>query len=379
MIRYSPSSIRPSSQCRLAVEHDERAEDGGQRHPDQQRRGEHERHRHGRDEQARQHQHGRQGEGDLEAGVLDQADREVGPACASPAGSPTTFSTALPASATTTSPTNASDRPSVAIAGWRAWTNQSAMTAAPIARAREHAQREPQRPGVLASASPIADAPWPPRSEYGIEAAKTTSSMIDTNTEISTAWPLSGPPGAVETVGIASAADREHEDDRDRPHRRARRTPGVPFLRPPAKNASPRTSRLLPRIEPISAVWVRTTRPSWRANNEMNSSGRLPSADCRTPVAPGPKWRAQVVGALADEAREPGEGRPPRRRRSAHVGRPGDLEDRGDHDARHRDAEHHEAGHARSGRRSRPAAGRTSSAIGPLSRARRRAVNCLAR
>ena len=29
--------------------------------------------------------------------------------------------------------------------------------------------------------------------------------MIETNTEISTAWPLSGPPGAVEIVGIASA------------------------------------------------------------------------------------------------------------------------------------------------------------------------------
>ena len=40
----------------------------------------------------------------------------------------------------------------------------------------------------------------------------------------------------------------------------------------------------------MRAVWVRTTRPSRSANSEMNSSGRLPSADWRMPVVAGPKW-----------------------------------------------------------------------------------------
>ena len=62
----------------------------------------------------------------------------------------------------------------------------------------------------------------------------------------------------------------------------------VPCRNPPTRNASPRTSRVLARIEPISADWTTTTSPAWSAKIEMNSSGRLPSADWRTPVAPGP-------------------------------------------------------------------------------------------
>ena len=61
---------------------------------------------------------------------------------------PTTFSTALPAIATMTSPTNSSDRPSVAIAGRSASTNQSETRAAPSARGEQDAEREPQRPDI---------------------------------------------------------------------------------------------------------------------------------------------------------------------------------------------------------------------------------------
>ncbi len=139
---------------------------------------------------------------------------------------------------------------------------------------------------------PIAEAPWPPLSEYGIEAANTTSSTIDTNTEISTGCPLSGPPGAVDTVGIARAAVASTRLIAIVRTGAASNT-WRPCLRPPARNASPRTSRLLPRIDPMSAVWVRTTRPSRRANSEMNSSGRLPSADCSTPGRPGPEVAAR--------------------------------------------------------------------------------------
>ena len=45
------------------------------------------------------------------------------------------------------------------------------------------------------------------------------------------------------------------------------------------------------RIDPMSADWTTTTSPAWRLKSEMNSSGRLPSADCRIPVTAGP-WRA---------------------------------------------------------------------------------------
>ena len=136
---------------------------------------------------------------------------------------------------------------------------------------------------------PIAEAPLPPASEYGIEAAKITSRITETNTEISTAWPRSGPLGAVETVGIAIAATASTSTTAMVRTGAASNT-WRPLRRPPAKNARPSTSRLLPRIEPISDVCVRTTRPSCRAKIEMNSSGRLPSADWRTPVVPGPKW-----------------------------------------------------------------------------------------
>ena len=38
----------------------------------------------------------------------------------------------------------------------------------------------------------------------------------------------------------------------------------------------------------MSADWTTTTRPAWRLKSPMNSSGRLPSADCRIPVTAGP-------------------------------------------------------------------------------------------
>ena len=70
----------------------------------------------------------------------------------------------------------------------------------------------------------------------------------------------------------------------------------VPCRSPPTRSASPRTSRVLARIEPISAVWTTTTSPAWSAKIEMNSSGRLPSADWRIPVAPGPnRWPSWSV------------------------------------------------------------------------------------
>ena len=66
----------------------------------------------------------------------------------------------------------------------------------------------------------------------------------------------------------------------------------VPLRSPPATNARPRTSSRLARIEPTIAACTTVTRPWRSAKMPMNSSGRLPRALCRTPVAPAPSRSA---------------------------------------------------------------------------------------
>jgi hypothetical protein len=61
-----------------------------------------------------------------------------------------------------------------------------------------------------------------------------------------------------------------------------------PCFSPPTMNERPMTRSRLPRMEPIRAARTTSTSPAFRANSEMNSSGRLPRPDCNTPVAPGP-------------------------------------------------------------------------------------------
>ena len=149
------------------------------------------------------------------------------------------------------------------------------------------------------------------------------------NTLSSWAWPASGAPGAVARVGIASAATASTS-------RTAIVRTGAapkrwtPWRMPPAKNARPRTSRLLARIDPTSAVWTTTTSPAWSAKNEMNSSGRLPRADWRTPVLPGPSrypsWSvpapmtpASPASAIADTTKTAASGAPPKRRTAVAI------------------------------------------------------------
>ena len=73
----------------------------------------------------------------------------------------------------------------------------AAAARTPIASRSGHASssaaRSPMRPGR-------------PPASTGSRPRRSPAGSTDTNTEISTAWPLSGPPGAVETVGMASAA-----------------------------------------------------------------------------------------------------------------------------------------------------------------------------
>src|SRR5215217_2393610 len=62
-----------------------------------------------------------------------------------------------------------------------------------------------------------------------------------------------------------------------------------PELCAPATMARPRTSSALASREPTIEVFATTTSPADKAKSTMNSSGRLPSVDWRTPVIAGPK------------------------------------------------------------------------------------------
>ena len=100
-------------------------------------------------------------------------------------------------------------------------------------------------------------------------------------------WALAGVCSACARVGTASAATaRRVSVEITRGASASKRC--VPCFSPPIRKASPRTSRLLARIDPTSAACTTVTRPARSAKIETKSSGRLPSPDWRTPVAPGP-------------------------------------------------------------------------------------------
>ncbi len=56
--------------------------------------------------------------------------------------------------------------------------------------------------------------------------------------------------------------------------------------------AAPITSRMLPRIEPISDALTTSCSPSLRAKKAMISSGALPNVTFRKPPMPGPERAA---------------------------------------------------------------------------------------
>ena len=110
------------------------------------------------------------------------------------AWTPTTFSTAFPAIATTTSPANASDIPRVAIAGRSAATNQSETKAdktAAVARTTSASHCGQRCPGpsasTRASAVVAGTGGASRRIEKTREPAKTTRRTIDTTTDSSAA------------------------------------------------------------------------------------------------------------------------------------------------------------------------------------------------
>ena len=104
-------------------------------------------------------------------------------------------------------------------------------------------------------------------------------------------WPLPRPPASAASTSSSSG-----------------RLPNLcdPWRRPPARKASPSTSSVLARIEPMSAERTTSTRPACRAKTPMKNSGRLPRADCRTPVAPA-RADGPADPCLADHRRQTGQ------------------------------------------------------------------------
>ena len=120
---------------------------------------------------------------------------------------PTTFSTAFPAIATTTSPANASDMPS---AGHRRLQRLDEPVGDERRADPGHRQHAPAPAAAARACSTGLLRPgWPPArlaSEKGMLAANTMSSTTATIRLRSRGVPTSGAPGAVASVGIASAA-----------------------------------------------------------------------------------------------------------------------------------------------------------------------------
>ncbi len=68
--------------------------------------------------------------------------------------------------------------------------------------------------------------------------------------------------------------------------------------RPPTNAAAPRTSSVLPRIEPSSDALTTSCRPAPSANRAMISSGALPNVTFSRPPMPGPARAASSSVAL---------------------------------------------------------------------------------
>ena len=143
---YSATSVSPSSQVdspsktMITV----RMTDDSQ-HRDEQRR-EHQGQRSRRRPGCCEHEHRREHQGDLQRALQDHRQRVRPPRCGAASWMPTTFSTALPAIATITSPAKASLMPDGPWPAVSARRTSPRRTRPPHAGARQHADRERDRP-----------------------------------------------------------------------------------------------------------------------------------------------------------------------------------------------------------------------------------------
>src|SRR5665811_2034234 len=195
---------------------------------------------------------------------------------------------ALPAMATMTKPAKASEICRVAIAGSSAWTNQSETNAAKTAaRANSPTARATGQRG--GSTCMLSSACWfePRRSDAGRVRTNKSSKIADTMSDnvfscfeagVCRKWARDGRTRAATDRTISTMMLRARSES----------SFWVPCLSPPTTKHNPRTNNKLARIDPMRAALTTSTKPARSANNAMNSSGKLPRADCSTPVAPGP-------------------------------------------------------------------------------------------
>ena len=120
-----------------------------------------------------------------------------------------------------------------------------------------------------------------------------------------------------------------------------KRMTAVRGARAPTTITAPSTSSALANSEPMIDVWATTTSPARSAKSTTNSSGRLPSVDCSTPVTPGPnrsptcsvaKLTTCARPASAERREREGEQRRERPRSARCRRAPSSAEDDGDGD-----------------------------------------------
>ena len=201
---------------------------------------------------------------------------------------PTTFSTAFPARATITRPVNACEICNIEIAGVKADTNQSETNAEPTPAITRITIANQIGQGLTKFVSSSGSFSGPPWREKGMLAINTIRRITAQAILNPSSCPAAGVCSPAVSVGIIIAATASKV--------RLAIIRGacagkcwVPCRRPPAKNASPSTNRLFPRIEPTIAACTTSINPARKAKIPTKSSGKLPSADCNTPVAPEPR------------------------------------------------------------------------------------------
>ena len=220
---------------------------------------------------------------------------------------PTTFSTALPAIATITSPANSSLMCSVWIAGVSAVTNQSDVNAAAAPATRE------DRPPSPASTSARARAPR--RACCAGTTAASARRAPAARPRRSARAPRSAlrPARGTRARATGSPSSRRRARRASRRCARARsRSAACRCLSPPTTNAIPSTSTLFARIEPTSAAWTTFDEPVVQREERDEELGQV--AERRLDDARRRRSRA-ARRAARSPCRRGARARPARRRR----------------------------------------------------------------
>ena len=203
--------------------------------------------------------------------------------------SPTTFSTALPAMATTT-------RPGEGLRHAELVDRRAQRGDEPVRdEGRAHAaggQQRDETPSATRVARALVRLARGLAAHVGHDPRQVDQQQRDRGDRRDRALVLGG-----RLVGAMSDPDDDDDEARDQQQRRGvvgqprRRSASMPSgeLRAPTTITRPSTSSALANSEPMIDVCATTTSPARRAKTTTKNSGRLPSVDCSTPVAAGPK------------------------------------------------------------------------------------------